>query len=109
MDTALMTQDQNASVRRNAVVPIETVVALDPYTEDLKAKISSMIENVNDGIHNRKCQVCQKTTKIGTQRRAMERHIETHLEGISHTCSLCGKVSRSSAALSMHISNYHRK
>ena len=108
-DTALMTQDPTAGARGNATVPVKTVVALDPYTDDLKAQISSMIEDVNDGIHNRQCKVCQKTTKIGTRIRVMERHIETHLEGISHTCSICGKVSMSSAALSMHLSRYHRK
>ena len=101
--------NQHPTVLENGIASFKTLVSFDPYTEDLKVKISSMIEEVDDGINNRKCKVCQKTTKSGTQRQAMERHIETHIEGVSHTCNLCQKVSRSSSALWMHLSREHRK
>ena len=54
-----------------------------------------------------KCKVCGKMTKGSLTQ--MKRHVETHLEGVSHTCNQCGKVSRSGTALSMHVHIYHRK
>ena len=96
----------------NAMVPInsaKSVVTVDPEIEDLQTKIDSMIEEVNDGINERRCTVCGKTTKVGAGRRAMTRHIETHIEGVSHSCIQCGKVSRSSNALTTHVSSFHKK
>ena len=96
----------------NSIVGVQNsklMVTVDPAIDDLEAKINSMIEEVDDGINNRKCRVCGKTTKCGQQRRAMTRHIETHIEGVTHTCNQCGIVSRSSNALTTHVSLYHRK
>ena len=96
---------KNALVLKEALVPKErSLVSFNPEIENLE----DSIEEVNDGIINRRCTVCGKTTKCGTPKRAMTRHIETHIEGVSHTCNQCGKVSRSSHALTTHISFYHR-
>ena len=71
-------------------------------TEDLKATIGSMMERVDQEF---KCNVCGKTA---THKTVMSRHVETHIEGLSYPCSLCGKVSRSSSSLNMHYSRYHK-
>ena len=93
---------------KNIMVPVhsaKSLVTVDTELEDLEARINSMIEEVSDGINNRRCTVCGKTTKCGAARRAMTRHIETHIEGVSHTCSQCGKVARS---LPSCVSPYHK-
>ena len=79
---------------------------VEPIMEDLKTKIDSLLERTNEGDFRWKCTVCGKKTKHRTD---IRRHIETHIDGVSHTCNQCGKVSRSSNALVMHISTYHRK
>ena len=50
------------------------------------------------------CRICNFT---GT-RQAVTRHIETHIEGLSYSCSLCEKTFRSRNSLNNHKSNYHR-
>ena len=51
---------------------------------------------------------CQQCGKTGTHSGTMQRHVETHIEGAVHTCSLCGKTARSSHALLMHKIRYHK-
>ena len=44
--------------RESSIVP----VSVNPEIENLEDKIDSMIEEVNDGINNRRCNICGKTT-----------------------------------------------
>ena len=91
----------------NTVVPVGYgKVFMDSNTEDLKTKIDSLAQRIHDGEFKWKCTVCGKTTKKKVD---IGPHIETHLEGVSHTCNQCGKISRSSKALSMHFHLYHKK
>ena len=83
------------------------LVTDEDNTEEGQAQIGTMMEKLNEGDYSWKCKVCGKMTKGSLTQ--MKRHIETHLEGVSHTCSQCGKVSKSSTALSMHVHTYHRK
>ena len=80
----------------------------DLTKEGLEAKKMSMIERVVDGISNWRCTVCGKKTKKGSKIKDMKRHTETHLEGALHPCSQCGKVSRTSNGLLVHISKHHK-
>ena len=83
------------------------VVKVDSNNEDLKSKIETMMENINDGERNKwRCTVCGKTA---TLKNDVRRHVESHIEGVTHPCNVCGKVSRSTNALQTHISAYHRK
>ena len=50
------------------------------------------------------CTYCNKT--FNTRARATE-HVETHLEGFSHTCNICNKSSKTTKALKMHIERVH--
>ena len=59
----------------------------------------------NDGDTKWRCTVCAKLIKV---QRDMGRHIETHIEGVSYPCHLCGAVKRSSNALNVHITTKHR-
>ena len=75
--------------------------------DNLKVQISSMMEKAadNDRENKWRCTVCAKVIKF---QRHMERRIETHIGGVSYTCNLCGAVKRSSNALNVHMTRYHR-
>ena len=53
-----------------------------------------------------KCKLCGKEAKRSID---MKRHIETHLEGLSYPCQVCGKTFRSRNSLNTHRVNSHRK
>ena len=75
--------------------------------DNLKVQINSMMEKVTDyeGETKWKCTACAKVIK---SQRDMGRHIETHIEGVSYPCHLCGAVKRSSNALNVHVTRIHR-
>ena len=58
----------------------------------------------NNGKNVWRCNVCAKVIKFQTH---IERHIETHIEGVSFTCQLCGAIKKSSRALNIHLIKYH--
>ena len=70
-----------------------------------------MMERADDGENNWKCTVCGKAMKgrDSLVKLHMRSHIETHIEGLSYPCNECGKVSKSSNALNVHVSRNHRK
>ena len=81
-------------------------VLVDANMEDIKGQIISMLEKTGgDGDNSWKCSVCGKTSNY---KQTIERHIETHIQGISYPCNQCGAIKRSSSALSMHITRYHK-
>ena len=87
------------------IMPVKML--LDADTENIKAQMSSMMEKFSDNDNDNKwrCTVCAKVMKLKCD---MGRHIETHIDGVSHPCNLCGAVKRSSNALHTHIARYHR-
>ena len=55
------------------------------------------------------CTVCGK--KQGNESGAksnLKRHIETHLEGLSFSCQLCGKTFRSTNSFNTHKTRFHK-
>merc|ERR1712129_292091 len=95
--------------------PLEGTVAVTEYTvaadlQDLDDKIKSMMmfsENHAGGSHGRAriCKVCGKEGEMGNIRDHIEAH---HITGVSHTCSICGKISRSRSGLRRHKYADHR-
>ena len=80
-------------------LPLEGTVAVTDYTvaadpKDLDNKIKSMMmfsENLAGKGRARTCKVCGKE---GSMRGIMD-HIESHhISGVSHTCDICGSVTR---------------
>merc|ERR1712098_450854 len=72
--------------------------------DEIEQKVSEYVgknEN-NDYI----CNLCGKVG--GKHIRNIKNHIETHLEGISFSCSLCGKHFRSRNSLNCHKTVYHK-
>ena len=97
------------TIETNQIIPIEsikTMVSFSPNNEDLQGTIMSMMERISEGEMNWRCTVCATTTKGRLTQ--MKRHIESHLEEVSHPCKICGKISRSGAALKLHVTRYHR-
>ena len=78
--------------------------------QDLDEQIRSMITKSDISAGPGKgllatCNVC------GTQRPYMQMpgHVEAnHITGVSHSCDICGKTSRSRKALWVHKANYHK-
>ena len=95
-------------------VPYGTAVALTQdkisiNLEDLDKQIKTMFTKSVARTSNGQgslatCNICGNEGPLKT----MPRHIEAnHITGISHSCDICGKVSRSRNSLSKHVSREH--
>ena len=71
----------------------------------INQRADELIETLPDG--SLKCTQCGKLVNKG-MRRNMRNHAETHLEGLSFDCHLCGKIFRSRNSLSCHRSVFHK-
>ena len=70
---------------------------------ELDKLVNSMLAKV-DGLWT-----CTKCGKTNNDKTMAKRHIETHIEGVSHPCGFCGKTLRSRNCLKVHISRTHTK
>ena len=73
----------------------------------LQGQIDSMLEKVVTGEY--KCTVCGKTKKGRDAKRGIRKHIEVHVNGVTHPCNQCDKVSRTSHGLETHILRFHKR
>ena len=106
--TTVENTDEYSKWTDTSIVPVNSdkiVVSIDPNNEELKTKLTSMMENIHDGEGNKwRCTVCGKTSK---DKNNVRRHVESHLEGVTHPCNRCGKISRSSQGLAIHMKRCH--
>lgn len=80
--------------------PIQSPVNID----EVEAKLRENIVKDEDGTFS--CKLCGKSgVKLS---RNMKNHVETHLEGLSFPCQLCGKTFRSSPSFKNHIYRDHK-
>merc|ERR1712129_554774 len=88
------------------VAVTDNTVAAD--LQDLDDKIKSMMmfsENMTP--KHGKARICKVCGKEG-QMINIRDHIEAnHITGVSHTCNICGKSSRSRGGLRVHVARYH--
>ena len=87
------------------VVPISST-----DVSDVRKTVQQYIETDSNG--KLKCTICGKEA-LGnlhptTARHSLEKHIETHLDGLSFPCQLCGKTFRSRNALNIHRTRNHK-
>ena len=89
--------------------PDKTVALTNTGISDLDEQIKSMITKTNISAGPGKgllatCNVCGKQKPL----KQMPQHIEAnHITGVSHSCDICGKTSRSRNALRVHKQLYH--
>jgi len=104
---SLQEPETTPSARSKEIVAV-TNFKVNVDLEELDYKINSMID-ITDKVDKRgfrivNCNVCGNE---GPKAHVM-RHIEAnHITGVSHSCELCGKTSRSRHALRVHKSNNH--
>ena len=72
-------------------------------SEEIKMKIGELYEKT-DGVW--RCLVCDYITDNSSG--IIRRHIESHLDGLSYTCTLCNKDFRSKNYLTWHKSSFHK-
>ena len=70
-------------------------------SDTLDIKIEEMTEKKE---HMWKCKVCGKTM---TKKRDLVRHVEIHIEGVSHACHICEAIFSTRNNLRSHISSIH--
>ena len=96
-ETYLSLNDYESKTSR-ALVTLES-------TDELDGQIATMLTKI-EGVQGWTCSVCEKTFK---HKGNVKSHIESnHIEGASHPCNLCGKISRSRDALRKHLETMHK-
>ena len=70
--------------------------------EETEERIKDLYQKTNG---NWSCLACAYTNKDLYK---MKRHIETHIDGLSYTCTSCDKEFRSKQILEHHMSRFHR-
>ena len=89
-----------------ATMSYNTTVSAD--LEDLDHQIRSMITKSDVSAVGKGKMVCNICGKNGMFMSDMKRHIEAnHISGVSHTCDICGSISRSKHGLRQHMKSYH--
>ena len=74
--------------------------------EDVKMKVLEYYEKDEGG--NSRCKLCGVVRMGRNHIQNMKQHIETHLDGITYSCTICGKQFRSSKSIYNHKLNFHR-
>ena len=93
-----VTRNSNRSISLNA-----------DDVNNINQQADGLIETLPDG--SLKCTICGKLHSKGSQGRRkhdMRSHAETHLDGLSFDCQLCGKTFRSRNSFKKHQSVYHK-
>ena len=97
--------DEPADTFDNSDVALDQIQTegdnLDLNTFELDLKIKEMIEK-NEGLWQ--CKVCDLTLK---HKGHMKSHVETHMEGVTHTCHICHKSYSTRNSLQQHNIRKH--
>jgi len=104
--------DKTSENPRGATVAV-TDYAVTADLQDLDEQIKSMMEvsaNILGGVYgNKKAKICKVCGKKGDHPN-IKKHIESnHITGVSHTCNICGKTSRSRNGLYHHKAKEHNQ
>ena len=68
---------------------------------DIQVQVEEMVEK-KEGVW--KCKVCGKT---GKHKGNLQKHVETHIDGMSHACNFCSRIFLNRPSLQKHISGTH--
>ena len=109
LETPVRTKQRKSFGAKEEMSPHSSVVSVDPNnstTEVTKQMIQENVEFSADG--SAVCTICGKTAQGNQARGIMKQHMETHMQGVSFPCDICGKSFRSKHSLSNHKSLKHR-
>ena len=83
------------------------MVPISNDVSHIKERIRQYIEKDTNGKY--KCTICGKEAAIEMKnaKQNLEKHVETHLEGLSFPCQLCGKTFRSKHNFDNHKYKFH--
>ena len=86
----------------------KSIISISPEdVSDVENTVNQYMELCEDGRY--KCTLCGKMQKEkGKFQRNLKNHIETHLEGLSFPCQLCGKTFRSRNSYYVHRTQHHK-
>jgi len=109
-----MKHEQNQKVERanemvhnlDSAVATKYDVSLNDSSsvDEIEQKVTEYLGKNENGDYI--CNICGKVG--GKNIRNMKNHIETHLEGLSFSCSVCGKNFRSRNSLNSHKTQNHK-
>ena len=100
-------REKSQGKKEVAMSVVDKVMVSHPSYQDfteVNSTVTQYIEKCVDGGY--KCTLCGKVDK--KQLGHLKNHIETHLDGLSFPCQLCGKTFRSRNALNIHKTRYHK-
>ena len=100
MNSPIYSKRQYSRTNSNIVERIDVSSMTPEETEEKKKELYQK----TDGTWN--CLACDYSNR---DRYNIKRHIETHIDGLSYTCTLCNKEFRLKDSLNCHISRSHRK
>jgi len=75
----------------------------------LDLAISSSMAMVYDEMAGTKVWQCLHCSKTNKDKTAISRHVESHLQGHSHSCTICHKTYKTRLSLNVHMTQKHRK
>ena len=75
---------------------------------EVKERVKQYMEKATNGKF--RCTICGKEAvgEVKNAKTNLMNHVETHLEGLSFPCQLCGKTFRSRNAFNIHKTRFHR-
>ena len=101
-ENSLKIKKETFSPRGQPYANLDTNTRVNVNLEDLDRQIRSMItkSDISTGKgYLATCNICGKESPY----MAMPRHVETkHIAGVSHSCNICGTITRTRDALSKH-------
>jgi hypothetical protein len=68
---------------------------------ELDLRIEQMVEKIS-GVWS--CKECQNTAKT---KQIIKRHVEIHMEDVSHICNICNKTCKTRNSLQVHMVRNH--
>ena len=78
-----------------------SVAKFDTNITELDHQIEEMVEK-QEGLW--KCKVCGKSR---TNKQHIKKHVEIHIEGMSHICHICSKTFGTRPSLNIHVNSIH--
>ena len=101
VEEKVVNRKTNTKILREVVTADKVMVPISSQDIDEVTKtIQQYVETLDDG--SVKCTICGKVNTGNDRKKIIRNHIETHLEGLSYPCQLCGKTFRSRNSFTTH-------